>query len=49
VVSAQLEESLRRVATDVTGAVIPDCGHFVPEEQPAAFNRLLLEFFARLS
>lgn len=43
----EVEESLRRVATDVTGAVIPDCGHFVPEEQPAAFNRLLLEFFAR--
>jgi len=45
----EVEESLRRVATDVTGAVIPDCGHFVPEEQPAAFNRLLLDFFARRS
>ena len=43
----EVEESLRRVARDVTGAVIPDCGHFVPEEQPTAFNRLLLEFFAR--
>jgi pimeloyl-ACP methyl ester carboxylesterase len=43
----EVEESLRRVARDVTGAVIPDCGHFVPEEQPTVFNRLLLEFFAR--
>jgi pimeloyl-ACP methyl ester carboxylesterase len=43
----EVEESLRRVARDVTGAVIPDCGHFGPEEQPTAFNRLLLEFFAR--
>ena len=39
----EVEESLRRVARDVTGAVILDCGHFVPEEQPTAFNRLLLE------
>lgn len=40
------EESLRQVAVDVRGAVVPDCGHFVPEEQPEIFNRLLLEFFA---
>lgn len=40
------EQSLRRVATDVRGAVIAECGHFVPEEQPAELNRLLLEFFA---
>jgi pimeloyl-ACP methyl ester carboxylesterase len=40
------EESLRRVAVNVRGAVIPNCGHFVPEEQPEAFNKLLLEFFA---
>ena len=40
------EQSLRRVATNVRGAVIPECGHFVPEEQPAELNRLLLEFFA---
>ena len=41
-----VEQSLRRVAADVRGAVIPECGHFVPEEQPAAFNKLLLDFFA---
>jgi len=41
------EQSLRRCATNVTGAVIPECGHFVPEEQPDVFNRLLLEFLTR--
>ena len=40
------EQSLRRVATNVRGAVIPECGHFVPEEQPEALNKLLLDFFA---
>jgi pimeloyl-ACP methyl ester carboxylesterase len=41
-----VEASMRRVATDVRGVVIPECGHFVPEEQPETLNRLLLEFFA---
>lgn len=39
-----VEASLKRVATNVRGAVIPECGHFVPEEQPEILNRLLLEF-----
>jgi len=43
---ADVEASLRRVATNVRGAVIPDAGHFVPEENPAEVARLLLEFFA---
>ena len=42
----EVQESLLRVVRDATGAVIPDCAHFVPQEQPTAFNRLL-EFFAR--
>lgn len=41
---ADVEASMRRVATDVRGAVIPECGHFVPEEAPEALSRLLLEF-----
>ncbi len=40
-----VEASLKRVATDVRGVVLPACGHFVPEEQPEAVARLLLEFF----
>lgn len=41
-----VEASMRRVANDVRGAVIPECGHFVPEEAPETLSRLLLEFFA---
>lgn len=40
-----VEESLTRVATDVRCVVLPECGHFVPEEQPEAVAKLLLEFF----
>lgn len=40
------EESLKRVAKNVTGGVIPDCGHFIPEEAPEELCRHLLEFFA---
>jgi pimeloyl-ACP methyl ester carboxylesterase len=39
------EQSLRRVALDVRGLVIPDCGHFVPEEQPEMLTNALLAFF----
>lgn len=39
-------ESLRLFATDVRGGVIPDCGHFIPEEQPELLAEALLEFFA---
>ena len=39
-----VEASMRRVATDVRGHVIPECGHFVPEEAPEELSRLLLEF-----
>jgi pimeloyl-ACP methyl ester carboxylesterase len=39
------EQSLRRVAADVRGLVIPDCGHFVPEEQPELLGNTLLAFF----
>lgn len=39
------EESLKRVAVNVTGGVIPDCGHFIPEEAPDALNEKLLAFF----
>ena len=39
-------ESLRAIATNVQGAALPDCGHFIPEEQPAALAERLLRFFA---
>ncbi len=42
------EESLRLVAADVTGAVVADCDHFVPEEKPDELAALLLGHFARV-
>ena len=39
------EQSLREIADDVTGAVIADCGHFVPEERPEELAAHLLRHF----
>lgn len=41
------EAALREVADDVTGAVLTDCGHFIPEEKPQELAALLLGHFAR--
>jgi pimeloyl-ACP methyl ester carboxylesterase len=38
-------ESLRRVAEDVRGGVLPACGHWLPEEQPAVLADELMAFF----
>ena len=37
--------SIKFTADNVESAVIKDCGHFVSEEQPAAFTKVLLDFF----
>jgi pimeloyl-ACP methyl ester carboxylesterase len=42
----EVVDSLRRMATDVRGGVIENCGHWMPEEQPAELLRQLLAFFA---
>jgi len=39
-------ESMQRVALDVRGGMIEDCGHFVPEEQPEELARRLMAFFS---
>ncbi len=41
----EVGESLRRMAVDVQSGVIENCGHWVPEEQPAELLRRLLAFF----
>ena len=41
------EESMRRVARDVTGLVVADSGHFVPEEQPGVVAGHILDHVAR--
>lgn len=38
--------SLRRVADDVRGGVVEECGHWMMEEQPERITRELLGFFA---
>ncbi len=42
---ADMVTPIRRVADDVTGGTIQNCGHFVPEEQPAVVATELLAFF----
>jgi len=37
------------VAKNVTGKVIPACGHFIPEGQPAEFMRLFSEFLGEVA
>jgi pimeloyl-ACP methyl ester carboxylesterase len=41
----EVVESLRRMATNVQGGMIENCGHWMPEEQPEALLRHLLGFF----
>lgn len=38
-------ESLKRVAVNVRALTVPDCGHFIPEEQPELLLHELLAFF----
>jgi pimeloyl-ACP methyl ester carboxylesterase len=38
-------ESLRAVASNVRGGAIPECGHFIPEEQPEPLAERLLDLF----
>ena len=41
-------ESLRDIAENVQGGALPDCGHFIPEEQPRMLAERLLGFFSPL-
>ena len=43
----EVEESLRLIATHVSGGTIADSGHFIPEEQPEALVARLLDFWER--
>jgi pimeloyl-ACP methyl ester carboxylesterase len=37
-------DEMRLVATDVTGAIAPESGHWIPEEQPEWLTARLLDF-----
>lgn len=38
---------LRLVATDVTGGIVPDSGHWIMEENPDATVKLITGFLAK--
>ncbi|HUC16134.1 MAG TPA: alpha/beta hydrolase [Acetobacteraceae bacterium] len=42
---ADMASPLRPFASDVRGETIAACGHFLPEEQPDAVARVLMDFF----
>jgi len=42
----EVGDSLRRVAMNVRDEVVPNCGHFIPEEQPEYVARVFRDFFA---
>jgi pimeloyl-ACP methyl ester carboxylesterase len=39
-----MKRAIEPVCADLRFAVIPRCGHFVPEEAPVRLAELLLEF-----
>lgn len=41
---SEVAKSLRQMATEVTELVIPECGHWVPEEKPEILCQALREF-----
>jgi pimeloyl-ACP methyl ester carboxylesterase len=41
-------EVIRCVADDVEDAIIPDCGHWITEEQPQATTDLVVDFLRRV-
>ena len=42
-----MKADLDQVATNVTGGVIPDSGHWIMEENPAATTKLIVAFLAK--
>lgn len=40
-------DQVRKYATNVTGASIPNCGHWLPEECAAPLNKLVVDFLRR--
>jgi pimeloyl-ACP methyl ester carboxylesterase len=46
---AKVAQMVEAVAENVTGKVIPACGHFISEEQPVEFMRLFQEFAGKVA
>lgn len=47
-VGDSLRKSMEALAHHVEGGVIPDCGHFMMEDQPEAVAGELLRFFEKV-
>ncbi|WP_433684983.1 alpha/beta fold hydrolase [Nocardia sp. CA-119907] len=45
-VGTALEQQLRPITDDLTGQVIPDCGHIIPLDRPRELLRLVTPFLA---
>ncbi len=43
---SEVEESLRRMALDVTGVVFEGCGHWIPEEKPREMAASIIDFIS---
>lgn len=46
---SKVADMVMAVARNVTGKVIPACGHFIPEEQPAEFMQLFQDFVRKVA
>ena len=46
-VGTGLEESLKSAASDLHGVVLPDCGHYLPDECPAEMTAAVRAFWTR--
>ncbi len=44
-VGEALHKTMEAVATNVRGEVLPGCGHYLPDEQPAEFAAKVIAFF----
>ena len=42
-----MKGDLDKVAANVTGGVVPDSGHWIMEENPAATTNLVTDFLAK--
>ena len=45
---AKVQEMVKEVAADVEGSVLPNCGHFIPEEAPDAVVRSIQALVGRV-
>jgi pimeloyl-ACP methyl ester carboxylesterase len=43
----KMKEDLDQVATDVQGGIVPDSGHWIMEEQPAATTKLIVDYLSK--